>query len=186
MRGVISEPGPDDPRSAPRPRFRSTASARALPATQGWCSRSPGSLASGRSGISPPRHQDTKRAFRGGGRVSNHGFQGAAPGDHAMGENPSRTQSPAARAARGPALRWLGVLVSWWFKTSYLEIGSVLPSRRLTEFRQTGGTLDAGVAQSTARWPAPTVTLRCGGPRPSRSCCGPGPWPCTCTRRRSS
>ena len=127
-------------------------SARALPATQGWCSRSPGSLASGRSGISPPRHQDTKRAFRGGGRVSNHGFQGAAPGEHAMGGNPSRTQSPTARAARGPAFRWLGVLVSWWFKTPYLEIGWVLPSRRLTEYRQTGGTLDSGVAQRSTEF----------------------------------
>ena len=112
-------------------------SARAQPATQGWCSRSPGLLASGRSGISPPRHQDTKTPFRGGGRVSSHAFQGAAPGEQAMGENPSRTQSPAARAARVPALRWLGVLVSWWFKTPYLELGLVLPSRRFTECRQT-------------------------------------------------
>ena len=53
------------------------------------------------------------------------------------------TAPPRARRAALPS----DGLVSWWFKTPYLELGSVLPSRRLTEYRQTGGTLDAGVAQ---------------------------------------
>ena len=44
-----------------------------------------------------------------------------------MGENSSRTKSPAARAARGPAFRWLGVLVSWWFK-SYSGMRSFWPT----------------------------------------------------------
>ena len=59
------------------------------------------------------------------------------------------TAPPRARRAALPS----DGLVSWWFKTPYLELDSVLPSRRLTEYRQTGGTLDAGVAQ---RRQAPT------------------------------